>query len=137
MAGARLLRRALLLLLERPHLRIGPAGREQRDSYGRLLCHVILADGRDFNLLLVEEGKSPYFNKYGNSLVAHAAFVAAQQHAREKSKGIWDPTTNVPKDPKAPIAAGPAGSPYLPGALGFPPNLNGNRVLPPTTPASP
>jgi hypothetical protein len=35
-----------------------------------------------------------------------------------------------PKDPKDPaeVAAGPQGGPYLPGALGFPPNLNGRRV---------
>lgn len=38
-----------------------------------------------------------------------------------------------PKDPKDPadlaeVAAGPPGGPYLPGALGFPPNLSGRRV---------
>ncbi len=35
-----------------------------------------------------------------------------------------------PKDPKDPaaVAAGPPGGPYLPGALGFPPNLTGRRV---------
>ena len=35
-----------------------------------------------------------------------------------------------PKDPKNldPVAAGPQGGPYLPGALGFPPNVNGRRV---------
>ena len=43
------------------------------------------------------------------------------------------------KDPKE-VALGPtAGSPYLPGSLGFPPNLTGNRVppLPPQQPLSP
>ena len=36
-----------------------------------------------------------------------------------------------PKDSKGqpePVAAGPHGGPYLPGALGFPPNLSGRRV---------
>lgn len=84
-----------------------PAGREQRDTYGRLLCHLILPDGRDFNVLLVEEGKSPYFNKYGNSIVAHAQFVAAQRRAQEKAKGIWDPTTNVPRTEGAPSVRRP------------------------------
>jgi len=43
-----------------------------------------------------------------------------------------------PKDPKNdPIAGGPPGSPYLPGALGFPPNLTGRGLPPPPTPASP
>lgn len=35
-----------------------------------------------------------------------------------------------PKDSKNPaeVAAGPGGSPYFPGALGFPPNINGRRI---------
>jgi len=35
-----------------------------------------------------------------------------------------------PKDPKEPaeVAAGPQGGPYLPGALGFPPNLSGRTI---------
>ncbi|MCE9608993.1 MAG: hypothetical protein K8R23_02075 [Chthoniobacter sp.] len=43
-----------------------------------------------------------------------------------------------PKDPKnVPIAAAPPGSPYLPGSLGFPPNLNGVKTPNIPTPASP
>ena len=84
-----------------------PEGREQRDVYGRLLCDVILPDGRDFNLLLVQLGKSPYFNKYGNSLIRHADFVAAQRAAREAQLGIWNPATNKPADPQAPSARRP------------------------------
>ncbi len=93
---------------ERP--RIGllfPGGVEERGTYGRLLCHVILPDGRDFNLLLVELGKSPYFNKYGNSRVLHDEFVAAQRRARAARRGIWDPATNTPADPAAPAAKRP------------------------------
>jgi hypothetical protein len=42
-----------------------------------------------------------------------------------------------PKDPKNdPIAGGPVRSPYLPGALGFPPNLTGRGLPPPPTPTS-
>src|SRR5262249_10164697 len=70
-----------------------PEGR-RRDSYGRLLCEVILPDGRDYDLLLVEQGRSPYFNKYGNSLVAHEAFLRAQAAARAAQLGIWNPATN-------------------------------------------
>jgi endonuclease YncB( thermonuclease family) len=84
-----------------------PLGREQRDVYGRLLCHVILPDGTDFNVMLVQLGKSPYFNKYGNSTVCHDAFVAAQKAAREKKLGIWNPETNVPKTAGAPSARRP------------------------------
>lgn len=84
-----------------------PDGREQRDAYGRLLCHVILPDGRDFNLILIELGKSPYFNKYGNAHKAHATFAAAQEKARREQLGIWNPATNQPKTEGAPSAKRP------------------------------
>jgi endonuclease YncB( thermonuclease family) len=83
-----------------------PEGR-RRDTYGRLLCHVLLPDGRDFNLLLVELGKSPYFNKYGDSLVAHQDFVRAQTAARAARIGLWDPATNRARTPGAPSAVRP------------------------------
>ena len=72
-----------------------PGGVEQRDVYGRLLCHVVLEDGTDFNLLLVREGKSPYFDKYGYSEVDHAGYVAAEAAAQAAQKGIWHPDTNA------------------------------------------
>ncbi len=81
-----------------------PGGERQLDAYGRVLCHVILEDGSDFNLRLVEEGKSPYFNKYGNSEIDHAGFVAAQARARQQKLGIWNPNTNQPKTAGAPSA---------------------------------
>ena len=52
-----------------------PEGKEARDVYGRLLCHVVLEDGTDFNLMLLQKGKSPYFNKYGNSLDFDIIFI--------------------------------------------------------------
>ncbi|MEM6675253.1 MAG: thermonuclease family protein [Planctomycetota bacterium] len=71
-----------------------PGGIEARDPYGRLLCHVVTADGIDFNLLLVRLGWSPYFDKYGSSRIAHDEFVAAQSAARAEKRGVWDPRTN-------------------------------------------
>ena len=41
----------------------------------------------------MEKGKSPYFNKYGNSRICHEAFGAAQERARSARLGIWDPRT--------------------------------------------
>ncbi|MEM7308970.1 MAG: thermonuclease family protein [Planctomycetota bacterium] len=84
-----------------------PGGVERNDIYGRLLCHVILADGTDFNVMLVETGRSPYFNKYGHSLIAHEAFLAAQAKAKAAGLGIWDPAVNAPKTPGAPSAKRP------------------------------
>ena len=86
-----------------------PDGEEELDIYGRLLCHVILPDGRDFNVLLVEEGRSPYFNKYGNSRLCHRAFVAAQVRARAAGLGIWNPATNQATTPGAPSVRRPYG----------------------------
>lgn len=91
-------------------VRIGlvfPGRVEARDVYGRLLCHVLLPDGTDYNLMLVRLGRSPYFNKYGNDLVDHAAFVAAQTAARRAKIGIWNPATNEARTPGAPSAKRP------------------------------
>ena len=63
---------------------------------------MVLRDGTDFNLLLLEEGKSPYFNKYGNSAEFDAEFRAAQTSAREALLGIWNPDTNQSTTPGAP-----------------------------------
>lgn len=80
-----------------------PDAKESRGTFDRLLCHVILEDGRDFNLMLVQLGKSPYYNKYGNSQIAHADFIAAQKLAREQQLGIWNPKANEPETPGAPV----------------------------------
>lgn len=71
-----------------------PDGKEKRGTYGRLLAHVVLKDGTDFNLLLVRSGKSPYFNKYGNSRGFEKEFREAQAKAQEEQLGIWNPLTN-------------------------------------------
>lgn len=84
-----------------------PGGREQLDVYGRLLCDVILPDGTNYDLMIVEMGKSPYFTKYGRSENNHAAFVAAQKAARAAQRGIWDPKANEPKTPGVPSAKRP------------------------------
>ncbi len=93
-------------------IRVGislPAGDERRDPFGRLLCHVLLPDGTDLNLLLVRQGRSPYYEKYGASLVCHGAFVRAQEQARRERLGIWDPRTNRARTPGAPEAVRPYG----------------------------
>lgn len=85
----------------------GKPGHQALDNYGRLLCHVVLPDGTDYNLMLVELGKSPYFNKYGNSTFEHRKFVAAQAAARKAELGIWNPATNRPATEGAPSAKRP------------------------------
>jgi hypothetical protein len=68
--------------------------------------------------------------------------VAARGTGRSGKDGK-DAIAEGPRDPKDskgldPVAAGPAGSPYLPGALGFPPNFDpANPLKVPTTPPAP
>ena len=81
---------------------IFPAGEEAFDVYGRLLCHVVLPDGTDFNLKLVEEGWSPYFTKYGYSRICDKAFLAAEAEAQENQLGIWNPEVNKPASESEP-----------------------------------
>jgi len=84
-----------------------PGGAEKRDVFGRTLCHVLLPDGTNYELLLVQLGRSPYFNKYGNDLLDHEGLQAAQRAARKAKLGIWNPATNEPATPGAPAAKRP------------------------------
>jgi hypothetical protein len=59
--------------------------------------------------MLVQLGRSPYFDKYGNDLLDHTAFVAAQKAAQRDKLGIWDPATNAAATPGAPSAKRPYG----------------------------
>jgi micrococcal nuclease len=90
----------------RVRLRFPPGG-PRRDAFGRLLCHVLLEDGRDLNLLLVARGRSPYFVKYGSSRLEHEAFLEAERRARALGLGLWDPTTNRPRTTGGPAAIRP------------------------------
>ena len=89
-----------------PRVRLAfPDEGPERDGFGRLLCHVILPDGRDFNLLLVRLGLSPYFVKYGRSRVCHAEFVRAQAQARDAGRGIWRDAISEARRPYAALLA--------------------------------
>lgn len=64
------------------------------DIFNRYLVYVIaIKNGKEYNYNLecVRAGKSPYFNKYGNSKRFHQLFVDAQQYAKDNKLGIWGP----------------------------------------------
>ncbi|HMS33561.1 MAG TPA: thermonuclease family protein [Ignavibacteria bacterium] len=65
------------------------------DIFGRYLVYLIavMKDGTEinYNIECVKQGYSPYFNKYGNSKRFNKEFIEAQNYARDKSLGIWDP----------------------------------------------
>jgi micrococcal nuclease len=66
---------------------------KHRDNFGRLLCYVH-KDGENFNLKLVAEGWSPYFEKYGRSRQYHRELRQAEAQAQAFNLAIWDPATN-------------------------------------------
>ena len=59
-----------------------------RGKYGRLLAYVIL-DGENFNIVLVREGWSKYYTKYGKSENHHETFQAAEAQAQAKGLRVW------------------------------------------------
>lgn len=74
--------------LERDH------PKDVRGRFNRYLAYVFVQEGErwvNYNVECVRAGMSPYFTKYGYSRRFHDQFVAAQEEARAKRIGIWDP----------------------------------------------
>ena len=63
-------------------------GKAERDKYHRLLAYVVLADGTNFNLELVERGLSSFYTPFGRGKYADA-FKEAEKRARDAGLGIW------------------------------------------------
>lgn len=68
--------------------------KKHRGNYGRLLCYIHKA-GENYNTLLVREGYSPYFTKYGRSRAYHEEFVNNEREAMSENLIIWNPDTNA------------------------------------------
>jgi micrococcal nuclease len=69
---------------------------KHRDNYGRLLCYVYKAgESENANVLLVRQGWSPYFVKYGRSRLYHRPFIEAEAEAQANRLAIWNPATNA------------------------------------------
>ena len=62
-----------------------------RDNFGRLLVWLHMGD-TDFQELMIAEGYSPYFNKYGNADFPghHVRYRAAERAAQSAHVGVWD-----------------------------------------------
>lgn len=65
-------------------------GPEYRDVYKRLLAY-FWYEGENYNLKIVRDGRSPYFTKYGYSVLHHEEFVAAEAAAKAEKLGLWNP----------------------------------------------
>ncbi|MGQ0507636.1 MAG: thermonuclease family protein, partial [Myxococcaceae bacterium] len=69
---------------------------EIRDYYNRYLAYLMVEKSPgnwvNYNVECVRAGMSPYFVKYGRSRRFHKEFLAAQEEARARKIGIWDPS---------------------------------------------
>lgn len=75
--------------------------KEIRGRYNRYLAYVFVKKNGEwvnYNLECVRAGMSPYFTKYAYSRRFHKQFVAAQNEARKKGIGIWDPAKEHYRD---------------------------------------
>lgn len=61
----------------------------ERDKYGRLLRYVYLPDGRQVNLLLVEEGYAHEYTYQSQHYKYQQQYKTAQIAAREAGRGFW------------------------------------------------
>jgi len=62
-----------------------------RGNFGRLLAFVYL-DGVDFQEIMIREGYSPYFTKYGHANFAanHERYTQAEREAQMAHVGVWN-----------------------------------------------
>lgn len=65
--------------------------RRYQDNYGRPLL-LIHKQGVDYQEVMIREGYSPYFNKYGNATFPeyHQRYQQAEREAQQANLGIWD-----------------------------------------------
>ncbi len=57
------------------------------DKYGRLLAYVYLPDGRELNILLLEQGLATVFRRFN---FAHKkTFLQAEHQAQQAKIGLW------------------------------------------------
>lgn len=66
-----------------------------RGNYGRLLVYVY-RDDVDFQEMMIAEGFSPYFTKYGHASFTghHVRYINAERAAQIAHLGIWDQVKN-------------------------------------------
>ena len=62
------------------------------DKYGRTLAYVILADGTNFELSMIQEGYAFEYT-YDRPYKYQKEFKAAQAEAKSAELGLWSPTT--------------------------------------------
>jgi micrococcal nuclease len=67
------------------------------DKYQRLLAYLALPDGRDFGLVMIQEGFAKAYPNYPFS--RQELYLEAEEIARQKKLGVWA----VKLDPNEPV----------------------------------
>lgn len=67
--------------------------KKHRGNFGRLLCYVH-KNGENYNLRLVKDGWSPYFDKYGRSRLYDREFTENEVISQAKDLNIWNTSEN-------------------------------------------
>jgi micrococcal nuclease len=62
---------------------------DERDMYGRLLRNVYLADGTDYNALLVEQGYARAYTYFPLTPARKVQMIQLQREAKEAGRGLW------------------------------------------------
>lgn len=70
-------------------------------DYGRLSV-LVRKNGIDYQELMIQEGYSPYYYKYGfiNLKNYHEKYMQAEEYARQKKIGLWSPLHVIPPGEK-------------------------------------
>lgn len=72
---------------------VADPSQSERDTYGRLLRYVFLADGTSFNRQMIEEGYAHEYTYDSNPYQYQKEFQAAERAARSAQRGLWSSTT--------------------------------------------
>ena len=88
----------------------------ERDKYNRLLRYVFLADGTNFNKLMISQGFA-YEYTYNLPYKYQTEFKLAEKQAREGKKGLWADGVceekKIVKDTPAPASVAGVGENYI------------------------
>ena len=69
------------------------ASQGDQDYYKRLLRYVVLEDGSNFNLKMIQEGFAKEYT-YKKSYLYQSDFKQAEQEAQKSKKGLWGACSN-------------------------------------------
>lgn len=83
-------KRALELMLKKKVFLLEDLANTDKDVYGRLLRYVYLADERQVNLMLIQEGYAKYYRHF--KIAYGEVYKKSEDEARNNEKGIWSAT---------------------------------------------